>query len=350
MRMPLHGPGADPWRGFVAAHPGATFFHGPGWLDAVQQGLGKQAVILAHPGPGGGLRGVLPLSLCRTFAGRALVGAPFRDQGGPLVREPDDAVPLLAEAKELARSLRAGRITLNRPAEALAGVLAGQGFVPDRYGVDCVLEFDTDEDAYWRALHGRVRWSVNKARKAGLAVQADLAGERLDEFCAVFADTRQRLGVAAYPAGFLRRLFAGGPGKTALLAAVHPDLGLVGGLVVFSHGEQAYSGYLAYAYAQREMRITDLLFHEAVRWARESGARRFLFGADSPHQEGLIAYKRKWLAQPRDVVAWHWTANGRPHSRQDTEGGGFSLVRAMFRRAPRPLFRLASNLALSFWE
>lgn len=350
MRLPLHGPGAEPWRSFVAAHPRATFFHGPAWLDAVEKGLGKEAVILAHCGPDGAVRGVLPLALCRGFAGRALVGSPFRDQGGPLVLDPADAAPLLDEALDLARALRVGRVTLNRPDEALADVLAGRGFAPDPYGVDCWLEFDQAEEAYVSSLKGSVRWAVRKAHNAGLAVRADLAGERLDAFSALFAATRQRLGVAAYPAGFLRRLFAGGPGKAVLLAALRPDGGLAGGLVVFRHGEQAFSGYLAYAYEHRELRIADLLFHEAIRWSRESGARRFLFGTDSPHQESLIAYKRKWLAEPREAVAWHWTADGRAYARQDTEAGGFGLVRTALRVAPRPLFLLASRLALGFWE
>jgi predicted N-acyltransferase len=348
----LDGKWRDSYDSFICRHSEASFFHQQCWLETLRDVLHKPLFVIISVNPEDKIKAVLPLSLCPSMVGRALVSVPFRDQGGPLINDLDFQAfsELVQDAKNLAFQLRASRITFQRVGMQYQELLRSEDFLPQMRGIDSTLDLSISEEDYWWRLKSPVRWSVKKARKLGLDVTVDDNGSYLKKFFDLFLLTRQRLGVATYPLNFFQKLFQAGKDQFKLLVAKTADGTIGGGLVLFHHGDMVYSGYIGYSQKYLPFRIVDILFYEAISWARRAGARKFLFGTDSIYQESLVRYKRKWLPETAEVYTWHWTKDGKHYKIPDTEGQRFRLIRSLLRRSPRPLFLKVSRLSLRYWE
>ena len=72
-------PATDPrWLALVESHPEATSFHHPGWLRALRETYGYEAIAISTSAPGEALRDGLVLGFVRSaLTGRRLVSVPF---------------------------------------------------------------------------------------------------------------------------------------------------------------------------------------------------------------------------------------------------------------------------------
>ena len=338
------------WDEYIDKHPQGTPFHKCQWLYTIREVLHKPVYLLASVTEQGQINGVLPLTYCRTIRDKALISVPFRDHGSTLADNSAIKRDLIRSAKELALDLKASRITFQRVETPDREWLVSEGFHSQLRGIDTELDLSLSEEVYWHSLKSPVRRAVKKARKSGITVIVDEESAYLPEYFDLFVQTRQRLGVTIYPQHFFQSLSNCNPQGVKLLVAKLQDSTIVGGLIIFLHGFHAYSGYLGYRAEYLNLRIVDILFYEAFCLARNAGVKTFLMGTDSPTQESLIRYKKKWLAKPKEVYAWHWTSSGKLYNWLDTETKQFDWIRVILRKLPRSLFLIASRLSLHFWE
>jgi hypothetical protein len=82
------------------------------------------------------------------------------------------------------------------------------------------------------------------------------------------------------------------------------------------------------------MHAGDLLMYEALQLALKRGMRWFDFGSDSPMQETLLFFKRKWGAAQGQVPFYWW---GSGYQLLDTSERRYSLARTVLRYTPQAI-------------
>ena len=277
--------------GFLARHPGATPFHRPAWLRAVEHSCGHRAHLLVAERLGA-LTAYLPLTHVRSkLFGSALVSSGFAVGGGILADDAASAARLAAAAVQLADELGCRTVELRGGEPPLgwqrkAGVYAG---------------FERDlpqgDEAILKSIPRKQRAEVRRAIGNGLTVETgrDSAAHHL-----VYAESVRNLGTPVFP----RRLFE------AMLESFGADSEVltvsVGGRPLASVLSLYFKGTV-YPYwgggtaEGRQLRASELMYYELMRRAAARGCTRFDFGR-SKLGTGAFAFKRNWGFEPRPLV------------------------------------------------
>ncbi|MGQ0764492.1 MAG: GNAT family N-acetyltransferase [Gemmatimonadota bacterium] len=332
------------WEAYVARNPEATVYHGLPWKRVTEEGLGHRAryLLALDRSLDDEVVGVLPLFEVRALDGRALVSVPLRDRGGPLARDAMVAQALAEASVKLAHSIGARRVAIKFPPEGLRAALTSAGFVEQRHWVTSVVPVAMGEDRLWNdVFRSPTRRAVNKARNSGLVARWSTDTADLARFYEMFLMTRRMLGVPAYPPRFFEAVWKHlTPGGNVRLLLVEREGSVQGALLVFPWGREVVSAYMGSDPTSRDARVNDLLFWEAIRWSAESGYETWYFGADSPLQEGLLAYKRKWGGRQFVVSNYHYSTNGAAYQPADSSSPGHAKTRRLISSLPLPLFRV----------
>lgn len=167
-------------------------------------------------------------------------------------------------------------------------------------------------DALWAAYDKNVRNSVRKAEKDGLTVEFDLAGDRIDDFMAVYADTMKRRNASAFylfPRSFYEGLFSRLPGRVMLAHAYLGGRVVSSDLILLSQDHAYYflAGTLEDAYAHKP---TYLLKHREISWLASSGKTGFVLGGGYEAGDGIFKFKKAFA--PGGVTAFKtlgWTVD-----------------------------------------
>lgn len=341
-------PAEEPaWEAFVESHPDATVYHTLAWKRVTEEGLGHRSKYLRALDHTGNVVGVLPLFEVRALDGRSLVSVPLRDKGGPLVRHPDVAQKLAVASVDLACRTRVKRVAIKFPPAGQESAFAAAGFSEEKHWVTTVVPVAMGEDKLWNdVFRSPTRRAVNKARNSGLAPRWSTDEADLARFYHVFLMTRRKLGVPAYPMAFFQAIWLHLlPAGRARLLLVEREGSTQGALLVFPYKREVVSAYMGSNPESKDARVNDLLFWEAIRWSAEAGFASFYFGADSPLQEGLLAYKRKWGGEQFTIPNYFYSPNGAIHQSADSSSPQYAMTRKAISLLPLPLFRAFSSWA-----
>lgn len=333
------------WEAFVESHPDATIYHTLAWKRATVESLGHRAMYLRAMASGS-VVGVLPLFEVRAIGGKALVSVPLRDKGGPLVHDPAVAHQLALAAADLARQAKA-KVALKFPPAGLDEAITSAGYSVEKHWITTVVPVAMGEDSLWNdVFKSPTRRAVNKARNSGMVPRWSSDEGDLAWFYRVFLMTRKKLGVPAYPFSFFHALWRHllPHGRVRLLLVEREGVAQ-GALLVLPYKREVVSAYMGSNPDAKDARVNDLLFWEAIRWSAVSGFQSFYFGADSPLQEGLLAYKRKWGGEQFTIPNYFFSPSGEAHESADSSSPRYARTRKAISMLPLPLFKIFSNWA-----
>jgi hypothetical protein len=156
-----------------------------------------------------------------------------------------------------------------------------------------VRSLDVSPDELWRDYAHKVRKNVSTARRAGLAFELDIDGNRLDEFLGIYESTMDRRRAAEgyyFSRRFFEFLSAEMPG-CVLFAHVLDQGQVVSSELVLRSARRLYSflgGTRADAF---EKRPNDLLKHEVADWGRAQGFEAYVLGGGYGGPDGIFRYK-----------------------------------------------------------
>jgi len=335
----------ESWDNFVGSHPNGLIYHTTAWKSVTEESFGHRNFLLAaHSNDK--IVGILPLYLVNGISAAELVSVPLRDRGGPLFDEYQTCELLVRKAIELSQKTGAKRLRFKFPSQDSSKLLKSMGFQEEHYWMTTVVPLVEDPEQIWNSvLRSPTRRAVKKARNAGLQVRWTVDPHDIARFYQVFLKTRKQLGIPPYPERLFRsiheRLVTQGLAKLLLVEKDHRP---VAGLFIFTYKDEVTSAYMGSDPRLAEMRPNDLLFWEAIRWSAEAGYKRFYFGADSPHQEGLLTFKRKWGGEQFVIPNFQYSVNGSAMKELDSCDPGVAIYRQLLSLAPMPLFRLAGEL------
>lgn len=311
-----------------------TLYHLPAYARVVERAFGPRDLSLVA------LRGGAPAAFVpQWLLGRTIESVPFRDKGGPVGSDAEALLALRDATVELARGVGARGI-LWRDCDVPAW-----GSERRLVNVDLELGGFADEPAFWRVLSPKVRAVVRQAREHGLSFRVAGPGEpgALDAFYRLFLETRHALGVPAHPrrffAAYLREL---PPSAVDILQVSDPRGEVVASTLLFHDGRASRWAYAAASRAGKQARANDLLVHGMIARCIERRSPRLDMGADSPLQEGLRFFKRKWGGTERVIASAAWgRARELDHNRPL-----FELPRRLLRRTPGWLYRGISRIVV----
>ena len=158
--------------------------------------------------------------------------------------------------------------------------------------VNVVRDLEPSADELWMDAEHKVRKNVKKARRAGVRVDFDPSGERLDDFLRLYAHTLDRRDAPAryrFERDFFERL----PEPHLYVHALHEDRVVSSELVLLSErsGYSFLGGTDSDAY---DVRPNDLLKWELILRLKEQGKRRFVLGGGYRDDNGIFRYKRSF--------------------------------------------------------
>ena len=310
---------------YVAAHPHASAYHRPGWLDVSHRAFGHETRYLVAESADG-IAGVLPLVLFRSSVfGRFAVSIPFLNYGGLLADTAEAERALLNRA--IAETERIGGSHLElRHTRQLFSELPSK-----RHKVAMRLPLSATADEQWTRLDRKLRNQVRKGEKSGLSVTVGGA-ELLDQFYAVFARNMRDLGTPVYDARFFREVLSTFPDNTRVVSVTLEGRPVAASIVHWHAG----SIEVPWASAIREFNplcANVLLYWHMLRFAVDRGLRTFDFGRSTPG-EGTFLFKRQWGAEPLDLVWEYWMANGKPVPDMSPKNPKFSLAIRVWQQLP----------------
>jgi CelD/BcsL family acetyltransferase involved in cellulose biosynthesis len=241
----------------------------------------------------------------------------------------------------MAAELGIDQIQIKHPVADSQLVFRELGFQEQKHWVATRVGLTAGAEKIWHdILRSPTRRAVKKANNSGLVARWTEREEDLDKFYGMFLKARRQLGIPAYSRRFFRAIYRRMvPQGLARMLLVEEGKRVVAALIVFPWKKEVISAYMGYDAQLSELRPNDLLFWEAIRWSAEAGFQSFYFGADSPLQEGLLGYKRKWGGEQSVIPYYSFSLRGKETSSLDSSHPKFAFYRRVFSLMPNHLFR-----------
>jgi FemAB-related protein (PEP-CTERM system-associated) len=293
-----HGDGASPrvrellpgedarWDEWVRRHPQRTFFHLTGWRRVVEDQFGHAPHYLVAE-RGREWAGILPLFFVKSrFTGKNLVSIPYAVYGGALVGGPGDEsvlTSLHAAAAQLGSSLGARYVEL-RQLEPRPGTRPHS----DLY-VTFRKSLPRDPAAVLPQIPKKARAEVRRARDRFGITFGD--SKDLDEFFALFASNKRRLGSPSLPRRWFSALRDEFGDRAVLHVARDPSGLALAGVMSFHLEDTVYAYYSGSRPEANHKGVNDFIYCKLMEWCVERGYRVFDFGR-SRKDSGPAAFKR----------------------------------------------------------
>ena len=335
------------WDQYVDRHPGSTFYHSSKWLRLLEETFGyKQRSLLLLEG--NRVVGVLPLLQVNGIVGKRLVSSPFRDRGGVLVDADIDPMILCEEAISLCRSGRYRHLLIKQGDPLRHADVERCRLIERKYWVTTTIDLSVGAECIWKKLKNNAQGPVKQASKQGIHVQRCCDEQGVEVFYDLFLENRRSLGTPAFPRAFFTGIWrAFDPGGKAVLMLAYKENTVLGGILLLVHNQTVIDGYAASRTEYRGYRPNDLLVWKAIEWAAGNGYRIFDFGADSPKQNHLLAFKRKWTGIHRSMHHYVYLHKDRTYMEMDNSNERYRKIRSGIAKMPKPVFRIFSDLTVA---
>jgi len=312
------------WADYAAAHPDATFFHQPGWLEVVTRTFGyRPASLVAWRGER--VTGFLPLAVVPTLPwGRSLVSMPLAAYGGAIADDESSTQALLGRAGEDADAVGARFVEL-RNERSVPGLPTKDLYVTFRRGILATREENL------AAVPRNQRRSIRIGIKNGL--HAEIGGKNLlNEFYQVYSESVRNLGTPVFPKTLFASLLDTFGNASRILAVRHQ--GIVQSAVLSFYFRDHVIPY--YAGARRDgirLAVYDFMYWSLLVDAMERGYRVFDFGR-SKRGTGSFDFKRHWGFEPIQLAYQYRLGGGMEIPDLSPKNPKFSFAIRVWRHLP----------------
>jgi len=276
------------WDSLGRTHPGFSFFHGGAWAKVLKKAYGFKPYYLVarrdHQ-----LLALSPMMEARSWLnGLRGVSLPFTDECAPLLSDGIDSAKL-SEAIIKEGKARNWKYWECRNCADLSGDVAES--VPFR-GHKLQLQ---PVEALFEGLDGAVRRNIKKAESSGLAVEISAKSDGLKVFYGLHCRTRKKHGLPPQPYSFFERIneeiLDSGQGFVSLARLGDEPVAAA----VFLHlGSKAIYKFGASNEELQQLRGSNLVIWEAIKWLVRNRFTELTFGRTSMANEGLRRFKLGW--------------------------------------------------------
>ena len=308
---------------------GASVFHRPKWLRAVESGTGQRAsgILTEQLGV---ITGWLPLTEVRSFLfGNSLVSSGFGVGGGISADNAEAARAIASAAQEYAAT------------NGFASIEVRGGDIPDGWrkwdDKHCGFErpLAEDDDAELLAIPRKARAEVRKGLKSELEVKVGRSDSDLSAHYAVYSESVRNLGTPVFPRSLFKAMLAAFTDTSDILT-VFADGKPVSSVLSFYHNGAVLPFWGGGTFAARNLRANELMYYKLMLHARRKGMERFDFGR-SKTGSGPYNFKKNWGFQPVPLVYGEWTAPGEKPRDVDPTSSEYSRKIELWKKLPLPI-------------
>lgn len=298
----------DPrWAELVEKHPRASVFHTVPWLQALRRTYGYEPVAFTTSPPTGELKN--GMVFCRVnswLTGCRLVSLPFSDHCEPLCDSSED-VNFLIRYLQASFDHQKWKYLQVRPVNGNLGQTGdGIGCLPAATYFLHALDLRPDLDEVFRSLDkDSVQRRIQRAERAGLVEKCGRSEDLLKEFYALFVITRSRHQVPPSPYSWFRNLI-NCQGKALEIRLAYKDEIPIAAILTLQFRDVVYYKYGCSDARFNKFGATPWLFWRAIAAAKSNGANEFDMGRTKEDNTGLLAFKNRWVPQPKRLVYWQY--------------------------------------------
>jgi hypothetical protein len=289
--QPVNPVGCPGWDALVATHPRHSFFHGAAWAATLQGTYGFRPVYFTA-GTASGRTSILPLMEVDSWlTGRRGITLPYTDECEPLAADAADMRNLIEAAMAFGRMRGWKSVEWRGGRELFADAPASLTF----YGHKMVLE--ADEDRMFARLESSVRRAIRKAEKSGVTVTVSQSLEAMKVFYSLQCKTRRKQGLPPQPFIFFRNIFEHILSKElGMIAVASSQERPLAASIYLKMGTRAVYKFGASDDSLQQLRGSNLVMWEAIKWLARRGATTLHLGRTSLGNEGLRKFKLGWGA------------------------------------------------------
>lgn len=283
----------DPrWPEFLQAHPAASIFHTPGWLEALRRTYGYEPAVFTTAAPGEKLQnGIVCCRVKDWLRGCRMVSLPFSDHCQPLV-ESEDNMELLLEAMRQTQEQRNWKYIELRPLALWQtderidlSFARGEEFL--FHTLDLQLSLDTIFHNFHKSCMQR---KIRRAERERLNYEVGRSESLLTKFYHLLLITRRRHQLPPQPMAWFRNL-SDCLGDSLTIRLVSKDGQPIASILTLS-----FKNSLVYKYGCSDAKYHNcggmpLLFWKTIQEAKELGVHELDLGRSEVGNEGLIEFK-----------------------------------------------------------
>lgn len=332
----------DPrWRALVNRHPSASVFHTTAWLEALRQTYGYKPVVFTTSPPTGELtNGLLFCRVQSWLTGLRMVSLPFSDHCEPLCDSGE--IDFLTRYLECELDHQNWKYLEIRP---LNGAFTQAGRTTGFQAIDtyCIHRMDLGlnlHDLFHTLDKNSLQRRVHRAERSGLVEKCGRSEELLQDFYRLSVLTRRRHRLPPQPYVWFRNLIRCF-GDALEIRAAYKGETPVASILTLRFRETAYYKYGCSDAKFHCLGPMPFLLWNAIRDAKSSGAILFDLGRTSPHDVGLMAFKNKWVGEPRPLVYWRFPTSPGDAAKLEWK---VNFAKRFFSYMPNRLLTLAGRL------
>ena len=334
-------PTRDPrWGVFVEGHPKASVFHGIAWLKALRNTYGYEPVAFTTSPPAAQLNNAIVFCHVDSWiTGHRLVSLPFSDHCEPLCDSSDDLGFLIHHLRSTSNERGWKHLEIRPVREGFGQV--SDGFAPAGRYFSHVLDLRPDADRLFRSFDkDSVQRRIRRAERANLVEECGTSQELLDDFYRLFVITRRRHRLPPTPRAWFQNLIQE-HGRSAEIRVAYADRKPISAILNFRFGKVVYYKYGCSDYAFNRLGATPWLFWRAIKAAKSSGCLEFDMGRTAENHTGLLAFKKNWVSQPRELTYWSFP---RGTAAVSSDGWKMKAATRVFASMPNSMLEITGRL------
>jgi CelD/BcsL family acetyltransferase involved in cellulose biosynthesis len=297
----------DPrWAQFVQAHPRATIFHTPGWLETLRRTYDYKCFGLTTCKPGAELtNGMVFCRVASWLTGSRWVSVPFADHCDPLIDRTEDLHSILDWVSRESTRVRNSYVEI-RPLDSDMGPDGSTNFRRSGEFRSHQLDLRPSAEELLRSFDkNSVQRRIRKVEREGLVYEEGSSPALLKKFYHLMVLTRRRHKVPPQPVAWYSNLLAA-MGDQARIRVVSKGDVPVASMMTIRHGRS-----VVYKYGCSNERYNNLagnvfLFWRAIRDAKDAGAQVFDMGRSDLDNPGLINFKSNWGTVDSALTYWRF--------------------------------------------
>ena len=339
------------WQGYIRGHSGSTIYHSLTWRAIFEESFGYRSwYLLALEVAHNRVVGCLPLFLVSSPISRRLVSVPFRDRGGLLWSTPEAFNVLLKETKRISEEMNAAFVELKSLHAYPADLVKLHELQEMSYWIRSVVDLrDLNMEIFLKKIGPKTRNMLRQADKAELVFEADKdINIGLSEWYRLHLATQKNLGLPPFPLKLFDNMVSG-LFKTDEIRIFLVSRGdeYLAATIILLHKKMGIYGYSASNPAAQRFRPNDFMIFNTIKWLIDNGFEEFDMASDSPTQESLLFFKKKWLAKQEAIPVY--TFGDASNWVSDSSNTRFDLARKCFRHLPTGLSRLLGEMVVKYF-
>lgn len=341
----INQPEHKDWDAFVESSNNGTIYHLSVWKEIFESCFGYKAFYLKSLDSSGRIDAIEPVFLVRNILTRKMVSIPFRDRGGPLWNNEIALQSILESIIRLAIKNKTPLIQIKSVHPIPLNITALLNFKEELYWVRSLVTIDFTTESLWKKIGAKTRNMIRQAQKESLVFKDEqLMNQPVREFYRIFLDTQKKLGIPPFPCRFFSMMYDALKVQGRIkIFFVLKDEKPIASSIIFLFRNTAIYAYSSSLQTALSARTNDFMMWNILNWLLRNGFEYFDMGSDAPSQEGLLFFKKKWLAKQERIFTYYRSSLPDKFLQIDSSQSKYIYLRKCFSNLPLPIFKFFGN-------